>query len=169
MVVGMRGITCLWVLCCVAIVHGCAGPEGRPSRMETNVETTIKPFLMFEGRAKEAMDFYVSLFDDGKIESITLRGAGEDGKEGTVKLATFRLAGRTFMCFDSPISHGFTFTPSMSLFVDCVSEKQLDELFAKLSAGGKVMMPLDNYGFSRKFGWVADRFGVSWQLNLPGQ
>jgi predicted 3-demethylubiquinone-9 3-methyltransferase (glyoxalase superfamily) len=71
------------------------------------------------------------------------------------------------MCIDSPVKHNFTFTPAMSLFVDCADEAELDTLFAKLSEGGQVLMPLDNYGFSRKFGWLADKFGVSWQLNLP--
>jgi predicted 3-demethylubiquinone-9 3-methyltransferase (glyoxalase superfamily) len=65
------------------------------------------------------------------------------------------------------VSHGFTFTPSLSLFVDCESEADLERIFAALSEGGGVLMPLGNYGFSRRFGWVNDRFGVSWQLNLP--
>ncbi|MCA9071131.1 MAG: VOC family protein, partial [Planctomycetaceae bacterium] len=57
--------------------------------------------------------------------------------------------------------------PSMSMFVDCADEDEIDTLFAKLSSGGGVMMPLGDYGFSRKFAWVTDRYGVSWQLNLP--
>lgn len=61
----------------------------------------------------------------------------------------------------------FTFTPSMSIFVDCENEAESNQAFQQLSEGGKVLMPLDNYGFSKKFGWVSDRFGVSWQLNLP--
>jgi len=65
------------------------------------------------------------------------------------------------------VKHQFTFTPSISLFVDCDSETELEELFSRLSAGGAVLMPLDNYGFSTRFGWVNDRFGLSWQLNLP--
>jgi predicted 3-demethylubiquinone-9 3-methyltransferase (glyoxalase superfamily) len=69
-------------------------------------------------------------------------------------------------CIDSPVKHAFTFTPSISLFVDCESEAEIDDLFSKLSAGGQVLMPLDNYGFSTRFGWVKDRFGPSWQLNL---
>lgn len=163
-----RGVALLCVVSCMAIAHGCAGTKPQASRMENNMQTTITPFLMFEGTAKEAMDFYISLFADARIQSISLYGPGEAGPEGSVKRAAFSLAGRTFMCIDSPIKHGVTFTPSMSLFVDCTSPKQIDELFAKLSAGGKVMMPLADYGFSRRFGWVSDRFGVSWQLNLPG-
>ena len=132
------------------------------------MQAKITPFLMFTGNAKEAMDFYISLFDGGKIESVTYYGPGDAGAEGTVRHAVFSLGGRSFICIDSPPVHDFTFTPSLSLFVDCGSEEQLADLFTKLSAGGRVMMPLDSYGFGKKFGWVADRFGVSWQLNLPG-
>lgn len=72
------------------------------------------------------------------------------------------------ICIDSSVKHNFTFTPSMSIFVDCEDEAELNEAFRQpLSAGGAVLMPLDNYGFSTQFGWVTDRFGVSWQLNLP--
>lgn len=67
---------------------------------------------------------------------------------------------------DSPISHGFTFTPASSLFVTCASEDEQTKIFNTLSTDGKVLMPLGNYGFSTKFAWVNDKFGVSWQLNL---
>ncbi len=69
------------------------------------------------------------------------------------------------MAIDS-FGHDFTFTPSISLFVKCDSEEELETLYEKLSEGGEVAMPLDDYGFSTKFGWVQDRFGVSWQLNF---
>ena len=71
------------------------------------------------------------------------------------------------MCSDSFVKHPFTFTPSISNFVTCSSEEELDNLYEKLNEGGQALMPLNNYGFSKKFGWVNDRFGVSWQLNLP--
>jgi predicted 3-demethylubiquinone-9 3-methyltransferase (glyoxalase superfamily) len=70
------------------------------------------------------------------------------------------------MCIDSPMHHNFTFTPAFSFFMDCESEEEVRRLSAALSEGGNVLMPLDNYGFSRLFTWVSDRFGVSWQLNL---
>ena len=126
----------------------------------------ITTFLMFEGVAEEAMNFYVSLFGGSEIQRIERYGPGEQGAEGTVKQAAFTLAGRDFLCIDSPAKHGFTFTPSISLFVDCESETELDAAFDRLSAGGFVLMPVANYGFSKRFGWVSDRFGVSWQLNL---
>ena len=127
----------------------------------------IATFLMFDGAAEEAMSFYVSLFPGSEITSIERYGPGEPGKEGTVKRASFTLGGHDMMCIDSPMKHEFTFTPSISIFVDCESAAELDEAFNRLSAGGKVLMPLDNYGFSTRFGWCQDRFGVSWQLNLP--
>lgn len=127
----------------------------------------ITTFLMFEGRAEEAMLFYTSLFDDSEILSMTRFGPEVPGKEGTVYQAMFTLAGRPFMAFDSPAPHNFSFTPSISLFVVCETEEELDRLYATLIEGGEAAMPLGNYGFSRKYGWVVDRFGVSWQLNLP--
>jgi predicted 3-demethylubiquinone-9 3-methyltransferase (glyoxalase superfamily) len=123
--------------------------------------------LMYRGAAEEAMNLYVSLFGRSEIVSIERYGSGEQGAEGTVKMATFTLAGREFICIDSPIEHAFTFTPSVSVFVDCESEAELEAAFGKLAAGGAVLMPLGNYGFSTKFGWLQDRFGLSWQLNLP--
>jgi predicted 3-demethylubiquinone-9 3-methyltransferase (glyoxalase superfamily) len=125
----------------------------------------ITTFLMFEGKAEEAMTFYVSLFPNSQIDKIQRYGKG-DGPEGAVVHAIFSLNGQQYMCIDSPAKHGFTFTPSISLFVTCSTEKEIDTLFGKLSAGGQVMMALDKYPFSEKFAWVADRFGVSWQLTL---
>jgi predicted 3-demethylubiquinone-9 3-methyltransferase (glyoxalase superfamily) len=131
------------------------------------MSTTARPFLMFEGKAEEAMRFYVSLFADGKILDVDRWAPGEPGPEGSFKKATFSVAGQTVICFDSPVKHNFTFTPAFSLFVDCESEDQLRGLCAALIEGGAALMPLGNYGFSRLFVWLNDRFGVSWQLNLP--
>jgi predicted 3-demethylubiquinone-9 3-methyltransferase (glyoxalase superfamily) len=126
----------------------------------------VTTFLMFEGVATEAMNLYVSVFSDSKIQQVERYGPGEPGAEGTVKRASFTLAGQEFLCIDSPIKHGFTFTPSISLFVECDSEAEFDVAFSRLSDGGSVLMPVGNYGFSTKFGWLSDRYGVSWQLNL---
>jgi predicted 3-demethylubiquinone-9 3-methyltransferase (glyoxalase superfamily) len=112
------------------------------------------------------MNFYISLFDRSKIVSLKRYGPNEPGKEGTVQHAIFELDGQQFMCIDSPTPHSFTFTPAMSLFVSCSDEPQIDRLAAALADGGQTLMPLGNYGFSQKFAWVQDRFGVSWQLNL---
>ena len=129
--------------------------------------TTVRPFLMFEGKAEEAMALYVSLFPDAAMTDIVRYGSGQAGKEGSVLRATFSIAGQSVMCIDSPAKHAFTFTPSFSFFVETESEDELRRLAAALGEGGSVMMPLGDYGFSRQFTWVSDRFGVSWQLNLP--
>jgi predicted 3-demethylubiquinone-9 3-methyltransferase (glyoxalase superfamily) len=128
--------------------------------------TSITTFLMFDGKAEEAMNFYVAAFKNSGITSIKKYGGGEGGPAGSVMQAKFSLNGREFMCIDSPVKHNFTFTPAISLFVDCESEGELDRLYGTLSEGGQVLMPLDQYPFSKKFGWIADKYGVSWQLNL---
>ena len=144
-------------------------PDDRPKGGQSvkRMMMRVTPFLMFEGQAETAMKHYTTLFPGASVESVDKYGPNEAGKEGTIRLATITIAGQRIMCIDSPVKHEFQFTPSFSLFVDCESEEQIAELFTKLSEGGKVLMPLDDYGFSEKFGWVSDRFGVSWQLNLP--
>jgi predicted 3-demethylubiquinone-9 3-methyltransferase (glyoxalase superfamily) len=127
----------------------------------------ITPFLMFQGKAEEAIDFYVSLFADAEIEEIVHHGAEGVGEEGQVLRATFRLGDQRIICIDSPVQHPFTFTPSFSLFIDCENEDEITRLHAALSDGGLELMPMGHYGFSKKFAWLNDRFGVSWQLNLP--
>jgi predicted 3-demethylubiquinone-9 3-methyltransferase (glyoxalase superfamily) len=136
--------------------------------MEIASAQKITTFLMFEGEAEEAMTFYLSLFEDAEIVQLTRYGAEGPGPEGSVRHATFALAGQQFMCIDSPAEHGFTFTPAVSLFVQCADEAELERLYRALGQGGTELMALGDYGFSKRFGWVNDRFGVSWQLNLPG-
>ncbi len=130
----------------------------------------ILTFLMFSGenhgQAKAAIDFYVSLFPRSGIERLELYGADDGQPEGTVKTAWFTLNGRRYMAIDSAAPHAFNFTPSISLFVECETEEEIDRLHDALSEGGKELMPLGNYGFSRRFCWVNDRYGVSWQINL---
>lgn len=127
----------------------------------------IATFLMFTGEAEAAMSFYVSLFPQSRILSMERYGPDGPGPEGTVKLAQFELNGTRLMCIDSPAPHAFTFTPAMSLFLDFDDLAALEGAFTRLSEGGQVLMPPDAYGFSTRFAWVQDRFGVSWQLNLP--
>ena len=127
----------------------------------------VTPFLMFQGHAQEAMELYTRVIPDSQILDVESYGPEGPGAEGSVMLASISLRGQTVLCSDSPIQHDFTFTPSISLFVTCEDEKEIERLTAALGEGGKALMPLDNYGFSQRFAWVEDRFGVSWQLNLP--
>lgn len=122
---------------------------------------------MFEGKAEEAMNFYVSLFPGSEIVEVLRYGPSEAGVEGTIMKAVFSVSGQRLMCSDSFVKHGFTFTPSLSLFVTCESEEEIRRFCAALSDGGAELMPLGDYGFSREFAWLNDRYGVSWQLNLP--
>jgi predicted 3-demethylubiquinone-9 3-methyltransferase (glyoxalase superfamily) len=123
------------------------------------------PFLMFQGDAKAALALYRQTFPD--FEELLLQEHPEGPQAGQIAMARIRVGGLEIMLNDSPPVHAFTFTPSTSTFIDCDDEAQLRALAAKLADGGGVMMPVGNYGFSALFAWVADRFGVSWQLNLP--
>jgi predicted 3-demethylubiquinone-9 3-methyltransferase (glyoxalase superfamily) len=125
-------------------------------------------FLMFQdGQAGPAIEHYLSVFPGATLESIEHYGPGEDGPEGTVKGARLRIGESPYMVFDSPIKHGFAFTPSISIWVETDGVEQLDSLAARLLEGGDALMPANSYGFSTRFAWVQDRFGVSWQLNAP--
>lgn len=122
---------------------------------------------MFQGgSAQAALDLYVATFPDSDVVRVERYTPAESGPPGTIKVAVFTLCGREFMCSDSPVTHGFSFTPASSTFVDFDSLAELERVFGVLSEAGQVLMPLDNYGFSTRFGWLNDRFGVSWQLNF---
>lgn len=126
----------------------------------------ITTFLTFqENNAEEAMNFYVNLFENSKILNIDRYKDDDPAKTGSIQKAIFELNGKQFICSDSYIKHNWDFSPAISMFVECRTVKELENLFEKLSENGKVFMSLDNYGFSRKFGWVEDKFGISWQLN----
>ena len=121
------------------------------------------------GTAQAALDLYCATFPDSRMVRVERYAEAGGVQPGTIKVAVFTLCGREFMCSDSPVIHGFSFTPSNSTFVEFDSAGELDRAFSSLSEGGQVLMPLGNYGFSERFGWVNDRFGVSWQLNLPAR
>jgi len=128
----------------------------------------LRTFLTFQGgTAAAALELYRDVFDDFELVAIDHYGAGDVGPEGTVKVATFRLGGSDFSCADSPVRHEWGFTPAVSLWIDCDDGNELQQLFDRLSDRGQVFMALDDYGFSTRFGWVGDRYGVTWQLNLP--
>lgn len=118
------------------------------------------------GKAEEAINFYTSLFPNSEIKNLHYFKKDEPGgKEGAVKHASFTLNDLEYMAIDS-LGHNFTFTPSTSVFVHCDSEAEIQALYNKLLEGGQAMMPIGSYGFSKKFAWVADRYGFSWQLNF---
>jgi predicted 3-demethylubiquinone-9 3-methyltransferase (glyoxalase superfamily) len=122
---------------------------------------------MFEGSAEEAVTFYVSVVPGSRIVDIRRYGPEGPGPGGTVMLGRAVLGGMEVLFSDSFVRHAFSFTPSLSLFVTCQSDAEIEQVTASLGADGQVLMPLGEYGFSRRFAWVNDRFGVSWQINLP--
>jgi predicted 3-demethylubiquinone-9 3-methyltransferase (glyoxalase superfamily) len=126
----------------------------------------ISPFLWFNDNAEEAVKFYTSIFGDSIIDRVVHYGELGPRPEGTIMTLGFQLEGQDFAALNGgPV---FSFTPAISFFVSCTTESDLDALWQKLSGSGTVYMPMQEYPFSRKFGWVADRFGLSWQLNLAG-
>ncbi|MGI9351956.1 MAG: VOC family protein [Rhizobiaceae bacterium] len=127
----------------------------------------VSTHLMFQGNASDAIDTYSSIFSDFNVENIEKYGEDEQGEPDTIKQAYVSFAGHKLIVIDSPPVHEFDFTPSMSLFIDFENEEALESAFARLSEAGNTMMPLNDYGFSKRFGWLSDKFGVSWQLNLP--
>lgn len=122
---------------------------------------------MFQRAAgREALDFYLSVFDDAEVLELETYPAGGPAPEGTIMRGKFRIAGQEFFISDSFIEHAFDFTPSLSVWLEADSPEAQEHLVAKLGEGGETLMPLENYGFSTRFAWVNDRFGVSWQINL---
>jgi predicted 3-demethylubiquinone-9 3-methyltransferase (glyoxalase superfamily) len=127
----------------------------------------ISPFLWFDDNAVEATNFYVSVFPNSKILSIN--GYERDtppspNVPGSVRYTTFELYGQVFNALNG--GPYFKITPAISFFVNCETHEEIDTLWQKLTDGGMALMGLDQYPFSEKFGWVQDKFGVSWQLNL---
>lgn len=136
---------------------------------------TIVPCLWFDNNTEEAMNFYISAFSQlsnvGESQIISIDRYPDPvpldfmkGMEGKVITSIFELAGFRFMALDG--GPQFNFTPAISFFVNCDSEAELASLWAILSEDGSVLMPLDTYDFSQKYGWLQDKFGVSWQLIL---
>jgi predicted 3-demethylubiquinone-9 3-methyltransferase (glyoxalase superfamily) len=140
-------------------------------RQKKRIMQKTSTFFLFVGeqcgKAEEAMRFYTSLFKNAEVKALTRYKKGEPGgPEGGLKLGVFVLAGQQYMISDSDGPHKFSFTPAVSLFVNCDDEMEMTDLIKQLTENGSVLMPAGNYGFSRQFAWVSDRYGVSWQLNL---
>ena len=112
----------------------------------------ITPFLWFNGNAEEAMNFYVSAFKNSKIVNVSRYGDAGPGPKGTVMSGTFQLAGQQFHALNG--GPQYKFTEAISLFVNCESQEEVDELREKLSKGGE----------KSRCGWLKDKFGLSWQV-----
>lgn len=123
----------------------------------------MKPFITLEGKAKQALDLYKSVFPS--FDLISIQNHAEPHDE-LIMVATFSVEGQEVMISDSPISHEWKITPGISFFVELSSEEDLENYANSLSKDGRVMMPAGNYGFSKMFTWVEDGFGVNWQLNV---
>jgi len=112
----------------------------------------ITPFLWFDDKAEEAANFYVSLFKNSKIDTVSRYGDAGPGPKGAVMTVAFQLNGQKFTALNGgPL---FKFTEAISLFVNCESQQEVDELWEKLSAGGQ----------KSKCGWLKDKYGLSWQI-----
>lgn len=122
--------------------------------------------LMFEGQAQQALDLYLNAFTDSELISVEHFPDNHDTRSGQIRTARLRLINAELIVIDSPVQHAFSFTPSMSMFVEFDDESELLSAINVLQPEGTVLMPLDNYGFSEKFIWLQDRLGVSWQLSL---
>jgi predicted 3-demethylubiquinone-9 3-methyltransferase (glyoxalase superfamily) len=112
----------------------------------------ITPFLWFNNNAEEAANFYTSIFKNSKIGDISRCGDVGPGPKGTVLSITFELEGQKFMALNG--GPHFSFTPAISLFVNCETQQEVDEFWEKLSDGGQI----------ERCGWLRDKFGVSWQI-----
>ncbi len=122
--------------------------------------------LFQNGKARDALERYGEVFDDFALDRLDFYEGDGDGPAGQVKVADFRLLGRRFVCIDSPVPHAWDMTPGIAPFIECDDDAEMERLFDALADGGAVHMPLGAYGFGRRFGWVEDRFGVSWLLNI---
>jgi predicted 3-demethylubiquinone-9 3-methyltransferase (glyoxalase superfamily) len=123
----------------------------------------IIPHLWFDKQAREAADFYVSLLPGSRVTNVkTLSGT----PSGDCELVSFELAGLPFMAISAgPL---FRFNPSVSFHIKCQTKEEVDAIWEQLSPGGNVLMPLDTYPFSERYGWIEDRYGLSWQVIHAG-
>ncbi len=128
----------------------------------------ITPFLWFDTEAEEAMNFYLSVFKNAKAKGLSHYGEGSPGPKGSVMTATFEIEGVELTALNGgPIQDGFT--PSISFFVNCETAEEVDALWARLSEGGTPLMEVGEYPFSKRYGWIKDKFDVSWQLMIGTQ
>ena len=129
---------------------------------KTNMEK-ITPHLWFDNNAEEAAKFYTSIFKNSKVKNVTTL---HNTPSGTVEIFTIELLGQEFTLISAgPL---FKFNPSVSFLVACNTKEEVDELWGDLSNGGMALMELGEYPFSEKYGWVQDKYGLSWQVIYVG-
>jgi predicted 3-demethylubiquinone-9 3-methyltransferase (glyoxalase superfamily) len=112
----------------------------------------ITPFLWYDGNAEEAANFYISIFKNSKMGKISRYGEAGPGPKGSAMSVTFQIEGQEFFALNG--GPQFKFTPAISFFVNCETQQEVDDLWEKLSAGGR----------TDRCGWLQDKFGVSWQI-----
>ena len=122
--------------------------------------------LIFNDCTEEAIRYYTQLISDSAVKDVIRYKAFGTRKVGRIMHATVVIKNQEFMCIDSAVKYDFTFAPAVSLYLNCDTKAEIETLFKELSKNGKVFMELASYGFSDLYGWVEDKFGVSWQLNL---
>ncbi|WP_430895307.1 MULTISPECIES: VOC family protein [unclassified Paraflavitalea] len=133
---------------------------------------TPQPFLMFSGanyaRVQEAVDLYLQAFPEASIQSISYDHTASESKgKKVVSMVVLKIKELEIRMIDSAYDHQFNFTPSQSFFITCDSLEEFERLHYHLSEDGKELMAPGSYGFSARFTWFNDKFGVSWQINLP--
>jgi predicted 3-demethylubiquinone-9 3-methyltransferase (glyoxalase superfamily) len=145
--------------------------------MSDAVTQSLSIYLTFHGNAEEAMNFYISVFENAEVVHV-IRARSEDAgwTEGTLQYGIFKIASQQVVCMNAPPpgSRGndiapwpeFEFNPAMTIYVERDSEEGFDKLYEALSEGGDKYLPAQSYGFSPKFAWVNDRYGISWRINL---
>jgi predicted 3-demethylubiquinone-9 3-methyltransferase (glyoxalase superfamily) len=126
-------------------------PSSQQREKEIDMQK-ITPFLWFDGKAEEAMNFYTSIFKNAKVGSVTRYGDAGPGPKGSVMSATFEIEGQEFYALNG--GPHYKFTPAISFFVKCKTQQEVDTYWDALSAGGEKM----------QCGWLTDKFGVSWQI-----
>lgn len=123
----------------------------------------ITPHLWFDTQAVEAARFYTSTFPESRVTDVS---SLHDTPSGDVDVVSFELFGQPFMAISAgPL---FKFTPAISFLLRCATRAEVDDYWGKLSEGGKALMPLDAYPFSERYGWIEDRYGLSWQVMYVG-
>ena len=127
---------------------------------------SLLPFLTFNGNAMEALSFYKDVFYDLEVQYLQEYGPENPELAGKIMQAVISLNGQQIMLSDSSLPKEFSFTPSMSFYVECKDLNEIELYYRKLKRNAAILIPLDEYGPGRQFANIQDQFGLSWQLNF---